>query len=145
MISHYDELIHLACVKAIDAIKNAHASISGVRVGAAVVAYDKTGRQANIFTGCNIEYATSRGDHAESVARVKAISEGYPIIKAVIVTSNSDSHQAAMCGFCMQEFSYCAPDCEVIVVRLDGSQKLRIPLAERNGKYGYYGKGRLQI
>lgn len=135
----------VAIKKAIEATKNAHTQISGVKVGAAVIAFNKEKNLCDIFSGCNIELASSRGFHAESVALSKAISEGFPVIGGCVVTGSDDNHMAAMCGYCMQDFLYANPDCEVLVARMDGSIKLKVSLRERNGEYGYYGKGRLQI
>jgi cytidine deaminase len=53
---------------------------------------------SSIFSGCNIEISFSRAFHAENVALLKAISSGYTNIKAIGVTSDSKTKQAAaMC------------------------------------------------
>lgn len=138
----------IAIEYALDAQKMAHTGVSGVKIGACVIASkikNPTIDDFHLFPGNNIEIASSRGYHAESVALVKAISDGYPYIHACVVTGSDDGHRAAMCGYCMQDFLYCAPDCDIIVAKPDGSIKLQVSLKERNGEYGYYGKGRLQI
>lgn len=74
------------------AVSFAQAKISKVRVGAAVLAINRTGERS-IFTGCNIEISFSRVFHAENVALLKAISAGYTKIRAVAVTSASKEKQ----------------------------------------------------
>lgn len=136
--------IKRAIKMAIEAMQHAHVAISNHRVGACVVATNKEGK-IKLFTGCNIELATSVVYHAERVALTKAVSEGYPYILCCIVTSLNDDQQAAMCGSCMQDFMYANPNCGIVVVKPTGEIKLVTSVTERNGKYAYLGKGKLQI
>lgn len=141
-----EKVIRVATNKAINATKNAHVAISNHRVGACVIAYpDTASNQYRLFTGCNIELATSIVYHAERVALVKAISEGYPVIDTCVVTSSHNDQQAAMCGYCMQDFMYANPTCRIIVVDMLGRVKINTTVLKRNGKYAYLGKGKLQI
>lgn len=139
-----DIIIRKAIKKAIDATENAHTAISGKKVGACVIAADKYG-SLEYFTGCNIELATSVVYHAERVALVKAISEGYPTIKMCVVTSTNEDQKAAMCGYCMQDFMYANPDCDIVVANMDGSMKFITTVKDRNGPNAYLGRGKLQL
>ena len=122
------------------AISLAQAEISKIRVGAAVLATNSKG-DSSVFSGCNIEISFSRAFHAENVALLKAISSGYINIKAVGVTSDSETKQeAAMCGCCRQDYMYLNPDCMIYVFNPDKSLKLKVRLIDTM-KYPYMSKG----
>ena len=112
-----------------DAVEFAQSRVSGHKVGACVVAknpYDEYG----YFSGCNIELAASKNYHAESVALVKAISQGFSNILEVHVTSSSKEQQAALCGYCRQDFMYVNPDCMIFVYNPDRTLKIKVRLIE---------------
>lgn len=138
------ETLNTAIKWAIAAINRAHAGISGTRVGACAIAKNKDG-EYGLYPGCNIELANSNGWHAEEVAMMKAISEGYPYLECMIVTSTSDAHAVACCGYCLQNISYANLDCRIVVVNLKGEIKIDTTARERQGKHGYFGKGKLEI
>ena len=122
------------------AMSLAQAEISKMRVGAAVLATNSKG-DSSVFSGCNIEISFSRAFHAENVALLKAISSGYINIKAVGVTSDSETKQeAAMCGCCRQDYMYLNPDCMIYVFNPDKSLKLKVRLIDTM-KYPYMSKG----
>lgn len=125
------------------AITLAQSEISKIRIGAAVLAINSKG-DSSIFSGCNIEISFSRVFHAESVALLKAISSGYTNIKAVAITSDSDTKQgAAMCGCCRQDYMYLNPDCMIYVFNSDKSLKLKVKLIDTM-KYPYLSKGMIK-
>lgn len=125
------------------AITLAQAEISKIRVGAAVLAINSK-RESSIFSGCNIEISFSRAFHAENVALLKAISSGYTNIKAVAVTSDSQTKQGvAMCGCCRQDYMYLNPDCMIYVFNPDKSLKLKARLIDTM-KYPYLSKGMIK-
>lgn len=138
------ETLDTAIKWAIEAIKNAHAGISGTRVGACAIAKNRAG-DYGVFSGCNIELANSNGWHAEEVALMKAISEGHPYIECMVVTSGSDAHAVACCGYCLQNISYANLDCRIIVVNLEGKIKIDTTARKRQGENGYLGKGKLEL
>jgi len=122
------------------AISLAQAEISKIRVGAAVLATNSKG-DSSVFSGCNIEISFSRAFHAENVALLKAISSGYINIKAVGVTSDSETKQeAAMCGCCRQDYMYLNTECMIYVFNPDKSLKLKVRLIDTM-KYPYMSKG----
>ena len=134
-------LMPVARAEAIAMLRFAQTAISGHKVGAAVVA--SNGENRKVFSGCNIELATSVNIHAERVAWIKAVSEGYTDIKVVVVTSTHEEQLAALCGACRQDFMYINPDCLIQVVGLDGMIKLEVKLKDVM-LYPYMGKGRLR-
>lgn len=118
-------------------------AISGHRVGAVVRAINPVNGDSEYFGGCNIELATSKVWHAEETALIKAIVAGFVKPVECYVTSTNTDQRAAMCGYCMQHFMYANPDCEIVVVNMDGSVKFRTTVRERNGVYAYLGRGKL--
>ena len=125
------------------AITLAQAEISKSRVGATVLAINSK-RDSSIFSGCNIEISFSRAFHAENVALLKAISSGYTNIKAVAITSDSETKQGAvMCGCCRQDYMYLNPDCMIYVFNPDKSLKLKVKLIDTM-KYPYLSKGMIK-
>jgi cytidine deaminase len=124
------------------ALAQAQAYISNAKVGAAVLASNSKG-DMSIFPGCNIEIAFSRVFHAETVALLKAISNGFTNIQAVAVTSNSESQRAALCGYCRQDFMYLNPECMIYVFNPDKTLKLRVKLIDTMN-YPYMSKGKIK-
>jgi cytidine deaminase len=121
------------------AITLAQAELSKIRVGAAVLAINGKG-DSSIFSGCNIEISFSRAFHAENVALLKAISSGYTNIKAVAVTSDSETKLGVMCGCCRQDCMNLNPDCMIYVFKSDKSLQLKVKLIDTM-KYPYLYKG----
>jgi cytidine deaminase len=125
------------------AITLAQAEISKIRIGSAVLAINSKG-DSSIFSGCNIEISFSRVFHAENVALLKAISSGYTNIKAVAITSDSETKKgAAMCGCCRQDYMYLNPDCMIYVFNPDKSLKLKVRLIDTM-KHPYLSKGMIK-
>lgn len=107
----------------------AQSNVSGHKVGACVIArnkYDEMG----YFHGCNIELAASKNYHAESVALIKAISEGFIKIESVYVTSSNVEQQVVLCGYCRQDFMYVNPDTMIFVFNPDRSLKIKVRLID---------------
>ena len=129
---------------AFEYMKHSQHDISGVAVGAAVVAGKELTNDIilNVFGGCNIEFATSLVVHAERVALVKAISEGYTKIYSCHVTSLNEAQRAALCGYCRQDFMYVNPEIMLFVYNPDHSEKLRVKLIDTMN-YPYIGTGRI--
>lgn len=104
--------------RSIKNLEYSQANISNHKVGACLIASSSNG--IKLFDGSNIELSHSTCWHAEEIALVKAISEGYIIPELVCVTSTSKTQQAALCGYCRQHFMYVNPECKILVVDLDG-------------------------
>src|SRR5215472_6095360 len=110
------------------AMNLAQAWVSNIRVGAAVLAYNRDA-QSSIFPGCNLEISFSRAFHAETVALLRALSSGYTDIRAIAVTNDKIAKQgAAMCGCCRQDYMYLNPYCLIYVFSPDRSLKLEVNL-----------------
>ena len=120
--------------------RNARANISGHKIGVCLVAEDDHGDIA-YFGGCNIELATSRVFHAETVALTNAISHNHTKFHCIVVTSN-DEVTATLCGYCRQDYLYANPDIRVVVLNPDGSIKLD-EILKNTMKFPYLGRSRL--
>lgn len=131
--------------QAMEAMQFSQSQLSGVTIGASVKARNKDG-DIKIFKGTNIEISPGcqANIHAERLALLKAISEGYIDILECFITSNKDTHMAAMCGYCMQDFTYFNKDCRIVVIRQDYTTKIDTTVVERQGKYGYFSKGKVK-
>jgi cytidine deaminase len=107
---------------ALAARHNAHAPFSNFRVGAALE--DETGR---IFTGCNVENATSGLTIcAERVAVFKAVSEGAREFRRIAVAADTDL-LTPPCGACRQILWEFCGDIELTLVNLEGkTETLRL-------------------
>ncbi len=134
----YDKAVKAA----IASLKHSQAGISGRRVGASVIA--SNGARTRVFSGCNIELATSTCFHAERVALLKAISEGYTDIQSIFVTSLSKEQRAALCGYCRQDFMYANRNCMIYVLNPDATLKIKTRLVDTL-KYPYLGGGKLDV
>lgn len=105
---------------AIDAMNNAYAPYSGMKVGAALLT-----KSGEIITGCNVENsAFSPTCCAERVAIFKAISEGHREFLGIAVAGGRDGKINDVyppCGVCRQVMAeFCDPDkFEVIMVTPD--------------------------
>lgn len=119
--------------------KNTYTNISGHKVGACLAVRDHDDR-IKYFTGMNIEISTSLVFHAERVALISAMREGYTDFLAIGVTSK-DKAQATMCGYCRQDYMYINPEIEVIVFNSDGSVGIREKLIHTMN-YPYKGTGK---
>jgi cytidine deaminase len=93
--------------------RNAHASFSGFKVGAALETADGT-----IVTGCNVENATyGLTICAERVAMFKALSDGHRKFRRVAVVADTDA-PTPPCGACRQILWEFGGDLEVILANL---------------------------
>ena len=102
--------------------KKAHAPYSNFRVGAALIT-----DSGNIYTGCNIEYASYPATIcAEDVAVFKAISEGETKINTLAVACIDAESDTAIfpCGISRQRMSEFNTE-NVIVVNNDGFKKYK--------------------
>ena len=97
---------------AFKAQKNAKATFSHFRVGAAILTCDN-----QIFSGCNIE-SSSYGLSvcAERVAVFKAVSEGFIDFKAIAIVSDADE-LCPPCGACRQVLWDLARDIDIILAQ----------------------------
>ena len=93
--------------------RNARASYSGFKVGAALETADGT-----IITGCNIENATyGLTMCAERVAMFKALSDGHRRFRRVAVVADTQA-PTPPCGSCRQILWEFGGDLEVILANL---------------------------
>lgn len=91
---------------------------SNYRVGAAVISRNKEG-QIKVFGAQNIEISNANGIHAEKLAALKAISEGYIYIEKVYVIH--DRPTEGMCGYCRQDIMYFSRDCIMNIIDEEGN------------------------
>jgi cytidine deaminase len=106
----WDELVRAAS----QARQRAYAPYSRFLVGAAV----RT-RSGRIFTGCNVENASSGLTVcAERVAIWKAVAEGERELEAIVVITETG---ATPCGACRQVLSEFAEDMPVLVIDTQGN------------------------
>ena len=112
---------------------------SGVSVAALLVAQDKRGETAE-FTGANIEVARGIVYHAEEVALIKALNEGYTKPLHIYLTSPSDAHRVPMCLICRGKFFYVNCDCVVTVLNTKFEPALTTTVRE-SVNYPYFGRG----
>ncbi len=100
-----DELIKAA----LEAMANAYAPYSGIKVGAAVLA------QGKIFKGCNVENSSyGLTMCAERNAVAQAVVNGRPEIEAIALTSSKDII-ISPCGACRQVLSEFNPEARVLI------------------------------
>jgi cytidine deaminase len=93
--------------------RNARATFSNFKVGAALEAADGT-----IITGCNIENATyGLTVCAERVAMFKALSEGHRVFRRIVVVADT-KEPTPPCGACRQILWEFGGDLEVILANL---------------------------
>ena len=93
--------------------RNAHATFSGFKVGAALETADGT-----IVTGCNVENATyGLTICAERVAMFKAISEGHRKFRRIAVVADTEA-PTPPCGACRQILWEFGGDLDVILANL---------------------------
>jgi cytidine deaminase len=101
--------------------RHARASLSGFRVGAALLAAD-----GQVFTGCNVEdLILSLSSCAERTALLKALSEGATrFARIAIAAERPDGTPAPSCypcGACRQMLHGASPGLVVIVGDRDGT------------------------
>jgi cytidine deaminase len=104
---------------AMNARKEAYAPYSHYRVGAALLA-----RSGAIFAGCNVENATYGATICAERAAVTAMvtaGEREPIA-GVVVTAGP--RPGAPCGICRQVLSEFAEDMPLLLVAVDGKEKV---------------------
>ena len=115
--------------KALSARDSAYAPYSGFQVGAALL-----GAGGHIYTGCNVENASSGATIcAERTAVVKAVSEGEREFVALAVVADAPGF-ASPCGICRQVLVEFRPDLPVIMANLRGEYRVEradtlLPLA----------------
>jgi cytidine deaminase len=113
-----EQLIELAK----KARRNAYVTISGFKVGAALL--DATGK---VITGCNIEDPSGIGITnicAERCAIIKALSEGLSdFTKIAVVGGLDDLIFCAPCGACRQYLNSWCPQIKVVLQENDGTIK----------------------
>ena len=99
-----EELIKELIKSAASVRKNAYATYSHFKVGAALYAENLDGGY-EIITGCNVENASyPAGNCAERTAVFKAVSEGYNKFKAIAIVGGADekTDYTSPCGICRQ-------------------------------------------
>jgi cytidine deaminase len=109
--------------------ENAYVPYSHFKVGAALL-----GRSGRVFTGCNVENASSGATIcAERTAVVKAVSEGEREFVALAVVTDAPE-PASPCGICRQVLIEFHPELPVIMANLTGGHRVEtaaglLPLA----------------
>lgn len=95
------ELVKQMIKLAIDQLQYSYSPYSGFKVGAALLAKNRT-----LYTGCNIENASYTPTNcAERTAFFKAVSEGVKEFDAICIVGGKDgvlTEYAAPCGVCRQ-------------------------------------------
>ena len=105
------ELLNMA----FDAMENAYAPYSGLRVGAALECAD-----GSVFLGCNVENASfSDTICAERTAVVKAVSEGRRSFRRLAVAAASEEY-CMPCGSSLQVLREFSEDMEILAAKKDG-------------------------
>lgn len=141
MIKEYD--IEWAIKLALSQKEKAICNVSHHTVGAAVIALNNKGI-SSIFGGCNIEFASGEGVHAEFVAFCNALAAGYINIKTVVVTTDQSDNPAAMCLKCRYYAYFINPDMAIIVI--DDKERIvcRSSLSQEIGEHPYKPRGRIR-
>jgi cytidine deaminase len=112
MSQKFDELIE----RAREAQREAYATYSGFKVGAAILA-----EGGEVFSGCNVENSSyGLTICAERVAVFKAVSEGKRKFKSVVVFSD---RLVFPCGACLQVLAEFSPGMEVYLATNQGKVK----------------------
>ena len=105
------ELLNMA----FEAMENAYAPYSGLRVGAALECAD-----GSVFLGCNVENASfSDTICAERTAVVKAVSEGRRSFRRLAVAAASEEY-CMPCGSSLQVLREFSDDMEILAAKKDG-------------------------
>jgi len=103
---------------------NAHAPVSGIHVGAALL-----GASSRIYAGCNVESSVLQTICAERTALGQAISRGEHEFTAVAVVTEFDPPWAP-CGICRQVLSDFGLALEVIMAGPSGPVRTRTTVGE---------------
>ncbi|HIZ17375.1 MAG TPA: cytidine deaminase [Firmicutes bacterium] len=99
---------------AYEAMEQAYAPYSGVKVGAALLTYS-----GEVYTGSNVENASYGASIcAERAAVLKAVNAGYTSFTAIAVVSNLSGYTYP-CGICRQVLTEFVDDMDIILS--DGS------------------------
>ena len=114
------------CQMAIDIMKKAYAPYSKFKVGAALLAKDKT-----VFRGCNVENASYGATMcAERTALFSAVAAGARKFEMLVIVGGNEFEfetvktYAYPCGMCRQALSeFCTSDMPVIVARSEEDYK----------------------
>lgn len=136
-----DKLIQEAIEASVLTREYSQCGISNQKIGASLIARNKEGISA-IFSASNIELSTSINIHAEQLALLKAINEGFTFPEAVFVTSVSETCHVPMCLLCRGWYYYVNPDLDIYVVGLDKRIKMFRKLSDTVTD-PYLGKSRL--
>lgn len=136
----FDILERKAIEAAMKVRTHARTYISEHPVGAAVIATN--GKDWDVFEGCNIEYSTGNGFHAEIVAMNHAILKGYSMIQSIFATSSSKEEIITLCGICRQFAIWVNKEMDIYIINPDGTIKVHTTLRDVE-KYGYFQGGRI--
>jgi cytidine deaminase len=88
---------------------NAHAPVSGIRVGAALL-----GASGRVYPGANVETSVLQTICAERAALAVAVAQGEHVFRGVAVVSDFDPPWAP-CGICRQVLSDFGLDLPVVM------------------------------
>lgn len=102
------------------------------KVGAIVMAWDSVLQSFRFFSGSNFWFSESfTADHAEQFAIKKALfARCYPV-RIYVSSSTNYGKPQFLCGLYKEFVSSVNADCEIIVIRLDGTIKGRQILSEK--------------
>lgn len=123
------------------ALSMAQAPTSGKKVGVCLIA--SKGADFKTFMGCNIELSTSTVFHAERVALIKAISEGYICPLEIHLIANNEDSCMPLCGYCRQDYMYLNPDLGIVVYHVNGTIKYNVKLVDLMS-IPYMGKSKIE-
>jgi cytidine deaminase len=113
--------------------------MSGVKVAACLIGKNKE-NEFKAFYGSNIEISRGNVYHAEEVALIKAISEGYTELWIIFLTSNDERYLVPLCYSCRAIFNYINPRCSISVLDKDLNLKESVILSDTM-KYPYQSRG----
>ena len=94
-------------------------SKNDIKVAACLLASKKNYSHSKYFYGSNIELASGIAYHAEEVALIKAINEGYIIPQRIYLYASKDKQRVPMCYSCRDKFSRVDDKCQIVVLGED--------------------------
>jgi len=102
------------------------------KVGALVVTWDSKYELFRFFSGANFWFSESfAAEHAEQFALKKALlARCYPI-RIYVSSSKNNGKPVFLCGLCKEFVSAINSECEVIVIRPNGTIKGRQIISEK--------------